>query len=238
MIITIALLSILSSPLAAQESCVACHKTLHQTTTLHHNFKDWETSAHGKAAVACQLCHGGNPNSAAKEGAHTGILPASDAKSPVYFTNIPRTCGNCHAAELNAFKLSLHFKELERTGRGPNCVTCHGSMANRVIEPRDMEQTCRLCHRKPTQAYAARLSVEEARAALRLLDGEISEAKAGGKMETAGAEKSYRDLAERTRAALVEWHSFKTADVFQKARAVAQEASAAYTKLRLKNRKP
>ena len=123
MIITIALLSVLSSPLAAQDSCVACHKTLHQTAALHHNFKDWESSAHGKAAVACSACHGGNPNAPAREAAHAGMLAASNDKSPVYFTNIPQTCGNCHTAELNAFKISLHFKELERTGRGPNCVT-------------------------------------------------------------------------------------------------------------------
>lgn len=235
--LTIAL-GLLTSPLLAQESCLPCHKSLRQTAALEHTVADWENSAHGKAATSCSACHGGQPAAAQKGRAHGSMLPASDPKSPLYFTNIPQTCGKCHGAELEAFKSSLHFKELARSGRGPNCVTCHGSMANRIISARDMEQTCRLCHRRPTQAYAARLAVDEARAALRRLEAEIAAVKAGGKEDAATAGKVHSALTKRARALLVQWHSFDAADVFLLARGIAGEASSAYVELRGEGVKP
>ena len=62
-------------------------------------FISYQESIHGRAteqgsqkAAVCTDCHG----------AHT-ILPANDAKSPIYKFNVPATCGKCHTDVDNTF---------------------------------------------------------------------------------------------------------------------------------------
>lgn len=222
----------------AEDSCVTCHSKATETATTAHTFQDWKDSSHGKAGIGCQTCHGGNPATGNQAAAHRGMLPSGHAKSAIYFTRIPETCGTCHAAEASAFKKSEHYAELKRTGRGPNCVTCHGSMADRVIDPREMENTCTLCHRKPTQAYAARMAVEEARSALQKLDGRLQRAKASGTIDLTAHKEIYRALLARFQALQVEWHSFDTVRVLSRAKDIARETGAAHTELALRDRKP
>src|ERR1019366_718034 len=167
-------------------NCSACHRGVKETASIQHTFADWEASVHGKSGLDCQACHGGDAFRRDMEGAHAGLLASTDPKSPVYFTNIPATCGKCHEAEFTAFKKSKHYAELENSGRGPNCVTCHGSMANHIMKPKELEVTCVLCHRKPTQAFAAEVALEESRAALRQLDEAVKKSAKGAKgLETA-----------------------------------------------------
>ncbi len=221
---------------AGVNSCVSCHRDVKQSDALQHTFSDWEQSPHGKSGVACQSCHGGDHSFSSKHEAHADLLSSSNSKSRVYFTKIPETCGACHAAEFQAFKKSAHYRELKRTGRGPNCVTCHGSMANRVIGPREMEMTCNLCHHKPRQAYAARLAVEEAREALRDLDQAAEQARSSGK--TAVDKRDYIPLHDRFHAVLVAWHTFDAKKVLAQAKDIAREASAMSTDLKLKRKSP
>jgi hypothetical protein len=198
----------------APSSCVTCHRASTGAPTLMHTFEEWEISAHAKAGVDCSVCHGGDPSRADKAAAHAGMPPSANPKSRVYYTRIPETCGACHAGELKAFKGSLHYKELSRNGRGPNCVTCHGAMADTVIKPRDMELTCTLCHRLPTRACDARQAVEDARLALKDL-------------EAAGAKTGLSDLRARLRALLVDWHGFQAERVLDEAQALKRDADAA-----------
>jgi hypothetical protein len=163
------------------------------------------------------------------EGAHAGMLPPEQTKSPVYFTNIPETCGKCHDAELAAFKKSKHYKELEDTGRGPNCVTCHGSMANHIMAPKELETTCSLCHRKPTQAFAAEMALEESRAALRRLDEAIKRAKGKDLEKARAAAKKARDLRS---TAVVDWHTFEMGKVVSGGKESAREATEALADLK------
>lgn len=204
---------------AAESSCVSCHRKSGGKSALAHDFKDWETSAHGRAAVSCESCHGGNPMAAGKAEAHAGVLRSTEKKSPLYFTAIPATCGACHAPEADAFMASAHYKELKRDGRGPNCVTCHGAMANHVIAPRDMEMTCTLCHRDPTKAYGARMALDSAGVMVKRLEAAAAKAKgaAGG-----------ADLAEARKllaAARVQWHTFDMAKVIETTAAAKRRAS-------------
>lgn len=129
---------------AADGSCVACHKTVDAPAYVEHNFKDWENSAHARAGVSCESCHGGDPAAQDKAKAHAGVIRSTAKNSPLYYTAIPESCGSCHQPELKAFKTSVHSQQLQRTGQGPNCLTCHGSMANHVLAPREMETTCTL----------------------------------------------------------------------------------------------
>lgn len=130
----------------APNGCIACHEHLAATTAGGHSFQDWRTSPHGRAGATCDKCHGGNPAAADQPAAHQGVYSSRESRSPVYYTRIPATCGNCHQQELEFFSHSRHYNQLVTTGRGPNCVTCHGSMAVQVLSPADMENTCTACH--------------------------------------------------------------------------------------------
>lgn len=192
---------------AAESSCVACHKKTSLPAYVEHNFKDWKGSAHARAGVACETCHGGDPSAADKAKAHAGVIPSREKNSPLYFTAIPESCGGCHQPEFKAFKASAHARELQRSGQGPNCVTCHGAMANHVLPLREMEMTCTLCHRRPTQAYAARLGLEESAAAVKRLEKAVRKAKAA-KTASDRQLREFEEIAMLQRSASAEWHGF------------------------------
>ena len=86
-------------------------------------FISYQESVHGRAvekgstkAAVCTDCHG----------AHE-ILPANDAKSPIYKFNVPATCGKCHAAVEKTFMQSIHGQAIARgNGLAPVCTDCHG----------------------------------------------------------------------------------------------------------------
>jgi hypothetical protein len=83
----------------------------------------YQESVHGRAtekgsqkAAVCTDCHG----------AHE-ILPANDAKSPIYKFNVPATCGKCHTEIENTFMQSIHGQAIARgNGLAPVCTDCHG----------------------------------------------------------------------------------------------------------------
>lgn len=226
-----------SVPVRAAErpdgSCVECHKGLDSGSNLEHTFADWDRSTHARAGVTCQACHRGDASAKDKAAAHQGVLPSGDAKSPVYFTNVPATCGSCHGSEFKAFQASAHFKELRRTGRGPNCLTCHGSMANHVLEPRQLETLCTVCHRRPTLAYATLMSLNNARGSLGRLEAAVGVAPSS-KVDAAaqGAElaKAHADY----RRAVEAWHTFKMDDVIKRSQEVTRRCATALNELGVK----
>jgi mono/diheme cytochrome c family protein len=145
-----AVLALVAAPALAQQrsanQCVACHSRLPDTTGAGHGFDAWRGSRHAAAGVTCDACHGGNPAATEAQAAHQGISRSSERTSHVYFTRIPDTCGRCHAAEAAYFRSSIHYARLESDGRGPNCVTCHGSMATSILTPERLLGTCSACH--------------------------------------------------------------------------------------------
>jgi ribosomal protein S27AE len=86
-------------------------------------FASYQESVHGlatengsKKAAVCTDCHG----------AHE-ILPANDAKSPIYKFNVPSTCGKCHTAVETTFMQSIHGQGIAKgNGLAPVCTDCHG----------------------------------------------------------------------------------------------------------------
>lgn len=196
----------------AQNSCVTCHATLPAAQQKVHSYADWSQSTHARAGVTCEQCHGGNATQDDRAAAHRGMLPSSQTQSPVYFTQLPQTCGACHTAELSAFKESYHYKELQRSGRGPNCVTCHGAMATHVLKSQQMEQTCALCHTKPTAAGQALVTLNQAGALLKAWEGRAPHSEG-----LAQARRKYAAIQRK-------WHAFKMADVLREAQALVQMA--------------
>lgn len=216
-----------------ESSCVACHRLIGGVRYLEHTFADWEQSVHAKAGVRCEACHGGNPQAPGKAAAHDGLKPSTASGSPVYFTRVPTTCGACHQAEYKAFQKSVHYQELQRSGRGPNCVSCHGSMANHVLAPRDLEQTCTLCHRQPTGASATMIALNNAGTSLGRLEKALKESQAK-RFEVAQQDREYRSLKELHRHALEDWHTFRMAQGLKTSQEITRRVTTALNELRLK----
>jgi cytochrome b subunit of formate dehydrogenase len=114
-------------------------------------FVSYQQSVHGQAiekgskkAAVCTDCHG----------AHE-ILPANDAKSPIYKFNVPATCGKCHGAVEQTYVESIHGQAIARgNGLAPVCTDCHGIHSikahidpnSSVSEQNIARTTCARCH--------------------------------------------------------------------------------------------
>lgn len=122
-----------------------CHEErIRNLTTA--NYQQWSESVHALKGVTCEACHGGDPKQATKEKAHANLKNTTDPESPVYYTNVPKTCGNCHPKELTNFENSKHFQRLEALKLAPTCTTCHVPHTFTVMNPEDFRTTCGNCH--------------------------------------------------------------------------------------------
>ncbi len=110
------------------------------------NYQQWSESVHALKGITCEACHGGEPGQATKEKAHINLKNATDPESPVYYTNVPKTCGKCHSRELDNFENSKHFQKLEALKLAPTCTTCHAPHTFTVMNPEEFRQSCGNCH--------------------------------------------------------------------------------------------
>lgn len=135
-----------TSAQAPQSRCADCHFSRPDAPGARH-VSDWDTAPHGRNAVGCETCHGGNPTTFEPFQAHQGILHANNPASPVGHVNLPGTCGKCHAGPFAAFQKSKHY-ELVRSGNreAPTCATCHGDVAAVLLSPKQLEGRCASCH--------------------------------------------------------------------------------------------
>ncbi|MCI0489502.1 MAG: cytochrome c3 family protein [Blastocatellia bacterium] len=129
------------------DNCAACHrKGSGQEVALYRN------STHARAAIACNLCHGGDAAAKDKESAHKAEfvgLPTPEQTLDM--------CGACHLQQLAAFKTGRHFPESRRSPR-LDCSQCHG--AHLVGSPErnfSFAYYCAGCH---GQEYLPRLPEE------------------------------------------------------------------------------
>lgn len=126
--------------------CADCHFSRPDAPGARH-LSDWDQSAHGRNAVGCETCHGGNPHTLELFEAHWGILGSTNPASPVARMNLPATCGKCHAGPFAAFQKSRHYELLRGGGReAPTCVTCHDEVAASLLSPKHLEAQCAGCH--------------------------------------------------------------------------------------------
>lgn len=194
----------------AVNSCVHCHSRLPSSSFLGDKSHSWVGSIHQKHGVTCDKCHGGNPEASEAEKAHKGVYGSSNPKSTVYFKNIPATCGACHGAEFYKFSQSEHYKMLESTGQGPECVTCHGSMVTRILSPDNLAAVCGQCHNNrmgilpyiPQKARAVLLLLRESKS---LLD---ATAALHHPPEGSRGAELMRSARSSLQSAKLEWHKF------------------------------
>jgi nitrate/TMAO reductase-like tetraheme cytochrome c subunit len=122
--------------------CIQCHDSEMMKPEHRKIPAEWRASWHYRNGVACNDCHGGDPVDAAmamsRERGFVG--------TPRY-QQVPEFCGKCHVGILKNYVESGHGKALRTSGRGPNCVTCHGShdIQKASIDIIN-EQRCSQCH--------------------------------------------------------------------------------------------
>lgn len=226
-----------SSVLAAGNSCITCHESLLPSTQRAHNFSEWQDSVHARSGVTCEQCHGGNPKTTDVKQAHQGIIRSTQPNSPLYYKNIANTCGKCHAPEATEYKKSFHARELARTGRGPNCTTCHGSMATQILTPQELEQTCSLCHSLRPVASEALVTLNQAGTALKRWKEGAVQAKAKGQwtkeQESAlmSAQQVYQNVQRK-------WHSLDMNAVIDQSHKIIADAKEGIQSLKLKMGSP
>ena len=146
---------------AIPEMCGSCHSNAAYMLRYAPNIPtdqlpQYRTSKHGKAlatgdtnVAVCTSCHGTH-----------GILPPSDARSPVYPTRIVETCGRCHGDaglmsrygikgnEVTEYKRSVHYAALVTRNdlSAPTCKSCHGAHGATPPGISSVANVCGTCH--------------------------------------------------------------------------------------------
>jgi hypothetical protein len=124
---------------SAEANCVKCHAQstgrAEEVVRLH------SSSAHGRAGVSCDGCHGGDPTQTDKTKAHSLNFTGKPDRSATL-----TMCGACHAPQFAQFKTGKHFSEKQGIPR-LDCSECHGahSVGNQP-ETFSLGQFCVSCH--------------------------------------------------------------------------------------------
>jgi nitrate/TMAO reductase-like tetraheme cytochrome c subunit len=115
------------------------------------HFKD---SIHGRAlnksglvvAPNCATCHGNHD-----------IRRAADVKSRVNRTNVPKTCGTCHAGIRASYDTSVHATALrEGNPRAAVCIDCHTAHDTQVANATwktELVKECGTCHQESLRTF-------------------------------------------------------------------------------------
>jgi hypothetical protein len=144
-------------PLNIPHTCGACHgnDALAKKHGLPNVYPQYIDSIHGFAlskegllvAANCQSCHGSHH-----------ILSHTDPQSPTYKTNIPKTCGTCHAGIAANYAGGVHGKAVAAGDlHAPVCSDCH--TAHAILQPTEatfrMQSTpiCGSCHKDKLSTY-------------------------------------------------------------------------------------
>jgi len=175
-LVIVASLALASTARAQSGSCGDCHLATPEGPAREH-VADWERSSHGRAAIGCQSCHGGNPASYDAGLAHRDVRNSGDPRSLAHRRHLPSTCGRCHVGAFVNFQKSRHFELLQRgDDRAPTCTTCHEAVGAVRPSPQGLEAECARCHgprgiaprsERATDARALLESIGESRARLR-----------------------------------------------------------------------
>ncbi len=144
-------------PLNVPRTCGNCHSNdgmgkKHGLASVYPMYVD---SIHGFAlskegllvAANCESCHGSHH-----------ILSHKNPESPTYKSNIPKTCGSCHAKIDTDFEGGAHGKAIAAGKmKAPVCTDCH--TAHSILQPTEAEfrmqstPICGSCHKDKLSTY-------------------------------------------------------------------------------------
>lgn len=144
--------------------CAGCHSDIlkmRQYNLTTDQFSEYKTSVHGKllygkndpGTAVCTSCHGIHD-----------IRRKSDPQSMVFRSNVPATCGRCHAdpdkmkpygipvRQLEDYRKGIHGRILagkipgKNPSIAPNCATCHGVHGATPPGVKEVANVCGNCH--------------------------------------------------------------------------------------------
>jgi Class III cytochrome C family/Doubled CXXCH motif (Paired_CXXCH_1) len=144
-------------PLNVPRTCGTCHSNpaMAKKYGLPNVYAMYMDSIHGFAltkegllvAASCSSCHGTHK-----------ILSHTNPQSRTYRTNIPNTCGTCHAGPKAAYLAGIHG-QLMKAGdaSAPTCTNCHTAhqiaQVQTVAWQMKTSATCGNCHREQYVTY-------------------------------------------------------------------------------------
>jgi len=123
-------------------ACARCHgdQNLSYGASVHALALRNQTTVAGHQAPGCADCHGSH-----------AILPPTAAASPLYFSNLERTCGKCHEQESQDVIASVHGKATDAGRReAATCIDCHSEHKIQALKNSSplviSEEICGKCH--------------------------------------------------------------------------------------------
>lgn len=129
-------------PIVEKSACIECHTSDMMKPAFRGIPDIWQGSWHALNEVSCHNCHGGDPKDPSMSMSHVRGFVGK----PKY-AEVPEYCGKCHIGIMKNYLESGHGKALKASGKGPNCVTCHGSHGiQRASIDIINEQLCTRCH--------------------------------------------------------------------------------------------
>ena len=141
---------------------------------------EYWTSGHGKTLKAsgdpkvatCISCHD-KPHGSAQDPVKHGIRPVDNLESPVYHTNVAKTCAKCHSdaklmaayqyhgrplghEQYNQWRASVHGQALMDQGdlSAATCNNCHGNHGAVPPAVGSVANACGICHGKIAELFA------------------------------------------------------------------------------------
>lgn len=200
------------APDMPNNSCADCHRKMPAENGTTNTYGKWAVSTHALFEVTCEKCHGGDSLKVSKDEAHNGI-----SKEAILNENTPVMCGKCHEQELNEFKSSRHYENLESGQEipAPACITCHQKHDVRVLTSSELMDFCISCHNigtginpsVPGKAKYALDSIKELQFEISIARGAIISAKANGK-DVKAAESDLEDARAILKSSPSVWHRF------------------------------
>jgi len=151
--------------------CAKCHadiQKMRQYNIRTDQYAEYKTSVHGRRLLeegdtrvaTCTSCHSTHE-----------IRMKDDPLATVYHTNVPETCGKCHADpermkpygiptnQLDEYKASYHGQILYKKIKGknpalvPSCADCHGIHGAAPPGVKEVSNVCGNCHANNAEYY-------------------------------------------------------------------------------------
>jgi hypothetical protein len=219
-------------PKVERAVCLQCHTSTLMKPAYKEIPNEWRKSVHYQNGVGCNDCHGGDPKDAA--------LAMSPKKSFVGVPKpkeVPQFCGKCHLGIMKSYLESSHGKALMATGRGPNCIICHGSHNIQKANLNIINQKlCGVCHSyERAQAIKASLLLTEQK--INQIDRNLKTLRAGliatGEEEKLlfGTQAEYRTLFHSVDVNLVK---DRTAEFTKKLAAISDQVRRGFQELKFR----